>query len=116
VSVGGDTRLRRDAGWRAVEIRRAIGTAIRQLREDAALTRAAVARAAGIDPSYLTLIEAGDREAGHEVLAALGSVIGADLSVRLDPTTGPRIHDRTQAAMEEALLRVLHSESRPGRD
>ena len=38
------------------------------------------------------------------VLAAIGAVLGADLSVRLFPTTGPRIHDRFQAAMEEALL------------
>jgi transcriptional regulator with XRE-family HTH domain len=104
----GETRLRRDARRRALELRRAIGGEIRRLREDAGLTRAAVARAAGIDPSYLGLIEDASREAGYRVLSAIGAVLGADLSVRLFPTTGPRIHDRFQAAMEEALLRTLH--------
>jgi hypothetical protein len=42
------------------------------------------------------------------VLVALGDVLGADLQVRLYPTTGPRIHDRIQAAMIEALFAALH--------
>jgi transcriptional regulator with XRE-family HTH domain len=104
----GETAIQRDARRRSVELRRAVGESVRRLREDAGLTQAAVARAAGVDPSYLTRIEAGGREPGYEVLAALGAVLGADVSVRLFPTTGPRIHDRTQAAMEECLLRELH--------
>jgi transcriptional regulator with XRE-family HTH domain len=103
----GETRLQRDARRHAIELRRAMGREIRRLREDAALTQAAVARAAGIDPSYVSLIEDGEREAGYAVLAAVGAVLGADLSVRLFATTGPRIHDRFQAAMEEAILRAL---------
>lgn len=102
------TKLERDAAWRAIQLRRATGVEIRRLREDSGLTRAAVAREAGIDPSYLTLLEAGEREAGWAVLAAIGATLGADLSVRLYPNTGPRIHDRFQAPMVEALLRVLH--------
>ena len=105
----GETRLRREARRRAVELRRVIGGEIRRLRVDAGLTQAAVAGAAGIHPSYQGVIEEGDREAGYEVLAAIGAVLGSDLSVRLFPTTGPRIHDHIQAAMEEALLRVLHA-------
>jgi transcriptional regulator with XRE-family HTH domain len=105
----GETRLQRDARHHAVELRRAIGGEIRRLREDAALTRAAVARAAGVDPSYVSLIEDGEREAGYAVPAAVGAVLGADLSVRMFANTGPRIHDRSQAAMVEALLRALHA-------
>jgi transcriptional regulator with XRE-family HTH domain len=105
----GETRLQQDARRRAIELRRSVGAELRRLREDGGLTRAAVASAAGIDPSYMTRIEDGRREAGYEVLAAVGAVLGADLSVRLFPNTGPTIHDRTQAPMGEALLRVLHA-------
>lgn len=105
----GQTRLQLDARERAEELRRAIGGEIRGLREDAGLNRAVVARAAGIAPSYQTLIESGKREAGYEVLAAVGAVLGADVSVRLFPNTGPRIRDRFQAPMGEALLRAIHA-------
>jgi transcriptional regulator with XRE-family HTH domain len=104
----GETRLQRDARERAAELRRSVGLAIRELREDVRLTKTAVAGAAGIDDSYLGLIEKGRREAGYEVLAAVGAVLGADLSVKLYPNTGPRIHDRHQAPMVEALIRALH--------
>lgn len=103
----GATRIRRDARQRSLELRRATGGDIRRMRLDAGLTCAAVARAAGIDPAYLAHIERGDQEARLEVVAAVGLVLGADLSVRLFPTTGPSIHDRTQAPMVEALLRDL---------
>ena len=103
-SYGRDTppARRQAARHRAPPIRR---RALRRLREDAGLTRVAVASAAGIDPSYMTRIEERRREAGYEVLATVGAVLGADLSVRLFPNTGPTIHDRTQAPMGEALLR-----------
>ena len=81
---------------------------MRRARADAGLSIRVVAGAAGIDPSHLSLIERGRREASLSVLAAVGSVLGLDLSVRLFPTTGPRIHDRTQAAIVEALLRAAH--------
>ena len=109
----GETRLQQDARRRATDLRRSVGEHVRRLREDAGLTRAAVASAAGIHPSYLTRIEDGRREAGYEVLAAVAAVLGADLSVRLFPNTGPTIHDRTQAPMGEALLRVLHARWTP---
>lgn len=104
----GETRLQREARLRARDIRRGTGEAIRRLREDECLTQAAVAAAAGIDRSYMRLIEAGDRGASMDVLSAITAVLGADLSVRVYPTTGPRIRDRVQAVMGEALLRDLH--------
>jgi transcriptional regulator with XRE-family HTH domain len=92
-------------GRKAEEVRRSIGGQIRQLREDAGLSQRQLAAAAGVPQSHLSEIERGIAEASITVLAALSNVLGADLSVRLFPTTGPRIHDRTQAAIVEALLR-----------
>ncbi len=43
------------------------------------------------------------------MLAALAVVLGADLKIRLYANTGPRIHDRIQAPMEECLIRALHA-------
>lgn len=104
----GETRLQREAGWRAVEIRRAVGRSIRQLREDAGLSLSAVASAAGIDRTFLRRIELGERGASVRTLATIMAVLGADLSIKGFPATGPRIHDRFQAPMVEGLLRVLH--------
>ena len=87
---------------------RAIGQELRQLREDAGLTRVAVARAAGVADPYLGRIEDGGEHPSNETLTRLGLVLGADLRVRLYPNTGPLIRDRHQAAILEALLGALH--------
>jgi transcriptional regulator with XRE-family HTH domain len=105
----GETRLQRDIRMRDIEVRRAIGRSVRDLREDAALTRAAVAESAGIDASFLGRIETGSREPSLSTLNAIATVLGADLSVRLFPTTGPRIRDRIQAPMVESLVRTMHA-------
>jgi transcriptional regulator with XRE-family HTH domain len=104
----GETKLQREARDRAVATRRAIGAALRDLRADAGLTVAAVARAAGLDPTFLARIERGDRAASVAVLTVVATVLGADLSVRAHPNTGPRIRDRLQAPMVEGMLRSLH--------
>jgi transcriptional regulator with XRE-family HTH domain len=90
------------------DLRRRVGEEVRRLRVDANLSQRALAAAARIDHGYLSQIEAGSREPSLGVLVALGDVLGADLQVRLYPTTGPRIHDRIQAAMIEALFAALH--------
>lgn len=100
--------MARQAVRRALELRRSVGESFRRLREDAGLSQAAVAREAGIDASYLTRIESGRHDPGFRVMTAIAGVLGADVSIRLFPTTGPRIHDRSQAPMEECLLRDLH--------
>lgn len=94
-------------GRTARELRVRLGAEVRQLRVDANLTQRATASAARIDQGYLSQIEAGRREPSFAVLLALGDILGADLSVRMYPTTGPRIRDRIQAAMVEALLDTL---------
>ncbi|HET9436341.1 MAG TPA: hypothetical protein VFO50_05745 [Candidatus Limnocylindrales bacterium] len=44
----------------------------------------------------------------RSLLVALGDALGADLAIRLYPTTGPRVHDDLQAAMLQATLPVTH--------
>jgi transcriptional regulator with XRE-family HTH domain len=102
--------LRTRTGRRADDLRRAIGTEIRRLRVDAHLSLRAVAHAGGLTPSHLSEIERGIAEASLATLAAIGDVLGADPSIRLFPTTGPRIHDRFQAPIVEALLRTAHAD------
>jgi transcriptional regulator with XRE-family HTH domain len=83
------------------------------LRLDSGLSQRALARAADVDQGYLSQIEAGECQPSLAVLTAISDALGADLGVHLYPNTGPRIHDRTQAAMIEALLRVLDDRWKP---
>jgi len=98
----------RELARRERELRRVIGNQARTIREDAGLARADVARAAGIDRAHYSRIETGETGASLEVLMAIGAALGADLSVRYFPGSGPRIHDRFQAPIVEALLRAMH--------
>ena len=68
---------------------------------------AQVAALAGIDRAHLSRIESGSANPSIEALTAVGIVLGADLSVRFFATAGPRIHDRFQASIVEALVGVL---------
>lgn len=97
----------------ADEARRSIGRELRQIREDTGLTQRRVAEAAGISPAHLCWIERGRSEANTAVLVAIADVLGADLAIRAYPTTGPRIRDRLQAVMDEALLVATHIHWRP---
>jgi transcriptional regulator with XRE-family HTH domain len=99
---------RTDVGRRSLAIRRAIGDEIRRLRLDSGVSQVRLAYAAGIDQGHLSRIEGGAVEASVAVLVAIAEVLGADLSIRLFPTTGPRIHDRIQAAMAEAVLKAAN--------
>ena len=102
------TSRRTAVGRAAAELRRRIGQDIRRLRLDAGLSIRALASAVVIDHGHLARIEVGTVEPGFAVLIAIGDVLGADLSVRLYPTTGPRVHDRIQAPIIEALFGILH--------
>jgi transcriptional regulator with XRE-family HTH domain len=87
---------------------RALGAALRQMREDAGRSQATIARAAGVSTGHLCEIEAGDAEPSLLVLERIGMALGADLGVRYFANTGPRIRDHLQVAMGEALLHELH--------
>lgn len=100
-------------GYRALlrrtrEVNARIGRQIVELREEAGVTQAQLARCAGVAQSHLWKIEAGEAQPSLRVLLAIGSCLGADLGVRYFPGVGPRIHDRFQAPTIEALLRELH--------
>jgi len=86
--------------------RRLMADVTRQ-REDANVTLAELARACGLDPSFLSRLEAGERTPSLETIAALSVGLGADPSVRLFPNTGPPIRDRWQAPMEQGFLTAL---------
>jgi transcriptional regulator with XRE-family HTH domain len=104
MSVRDDERRRHG---RTRLIKESIGGEFRRLREDAALSQSAVAAAVGISPGHLCGIEQGRSEASTAVLVGIADVLGADLSVRAYPSTGPRIHDRFQALIVERLLRTV---------
>lgn len=68
------------------------GQEVQRLREDSGLTRAALARAAGIDASYLADIEAGTARASFEICLRIAISLGADLPLRLYPSwPGPAL-------------------------
>lgn len=92
---------------------RTIGNDLLRIRTDTAASQAQVAREAGIDRSHLGRIEAGYANASLETLAAVATAMGADLSIRFFPGSGPRITDRHQARMIEALLRALSPAWKP---
>lgn len=101
------TEIRRETGRRLRRLIAQTGDDVRRTRLDAGVTVATLARATGIDAAHLVRIEAGDAHPSNEALIAIGVALGADLSLRFFPGSGPRIHDRFQAPMVEALLRIL---------
>jgi transcriptional regulator with XRE-family HTH domain len=77
------------------------------MRLDAGVSLAELGRIVGVHPSHIARIESAQTRPSVEVLTAIGIALGADLSVRYFPGSGPRIRDRFQAAMVEELLRRL---------
>lgn len=75
---------------------------------DAGISHAALARAAGLPPSFLARILAGSARPSLETYARLATVLGADLNARLYPNTGPVIRDRHQVRVVEGTLGLLH--------
>ncbi len=86
------------------------------MREDAGVSMAALARAAGVPPSFVWRIFQGDERPSFETYARLAAVRGADLTSRCYPSTGPAIRDRHQARIAAGLLRQLTARWRPLRE
>jgi transcriptional regulator with XRE-family HTH domain len=84
------------------------GEDIHRLRLDAGITVTELAYVVDIHRSHLARIEAGAARPSLEVLTAIGVALGADLSLRYFPGSGPRLHDRFQAPMLECMLGCLH--------
>ena len=99
----------------AANLRRWISRQLVEQRAEAGVTQSQLAHCARIDQGHLSRIEAGLASPSLEVLAALANCLGSELNLRLFPTAGPRLHDRFQAPMVEALVRHLGREwrSRP---
>jgi hypothetical protein len=53
-------------------------------------------------------MEAGETDRSRRALVRVATVLGADVSERIFPNTGPQIHDRVQTPILEALLAILH--------
>jgi len=103
----GRVAVGRVAVGRERDLRRAIGRQLLEARLESGASQASVARAAGIDRAHLCRIEAGAARPSTLVLVHVAAALGAELSVRLFTGVGPRIVDRVQAPMVEALLRML---------
>lgn len=84
------------------------GADVRRLREDAGISRAELARGTGLDASYLAEIETGKANPSIGTCSRLALGLGADLPLRLYPSTGATIRDRHQAPIAEASIRTAH--------
>ena len=97
-----DARRHRDAARR-------LGSDIRQMREDAGLRQAAVARSRGRRPGRTSRDRGGRcRAEPRGPRCGSGWRSGRTSACGTSPNTGPRIRDHLQVAMSEALLRALH--------
>lgn len=98
----------REVQARLRRLERKVGDDLLRMRTDAAATKAQVARTAGVDRSFYGRVESGDAHASIESLVAMATALGAEVSIRLYAGTGPRLTDRHQARMVEAVLGRLH--------
>ena len=101
------TAVERETKWRVRRARFAIGEELRRLRLDCGVSLRELAAITGIDASHIARIEKGAVQASLPTLVALSTAFGADMSVRFFAGAGPRIHDRLQAPMLDALIRAL---------
>jgi transcriptional regulator with XRE-family HTH domain len=93
---------------RSEHLTRVLAAEIARLRTDAGLSQCTLAAEAGLDSGYLSRIEQATVRPSAETYLRIAAALGADFNARLYPTTGPRIHDRHQAPILEALLELLH--------
>jgi transcriptional regulator with XRE-family HTH domain len=102
-----------EARRQATRIHHGLGHDVQRLRQDAGVSRRRLAQAAGISVAYLCKIEDGQGRASIDAYAKLAVALGADLGSRLYPNTGPKIRDRFQAPILEALITQVHRHWRP---
>ncbi len=83
----------------------AVGEIDRQ-RQDAGLSISALARGSGVSQAHISQLLSGEREPSIAVLTALTEALGAELSIRVYPGTGPKLRDGIQARIVEELVRL----------
>jgi len=81
---------------------------LRRMRVDAGLSHRALAAAAGVDPSIISRLQAGQVRPSMEMYMRIASALGADYVNRVYPNTGPRVRDRHQVRIAELVLASLH--------
>ena len=101
------TAVERETKRRVRKATIAIGEEVRRLRLDAGVTLRDLAAVTGLDASHIARIEKGTIHASVPALTSLSIALGADLSLRFYAGSGPRIHDRLQTPMLDALIRTL---------
>lgn len=97
----------------ADQLRRRLVDDLQRLRSDAGVSMAELARAADVPASYLSRIVSSKARPTLDTYARLGAALGADLSARYYPNTGPAIRDRHQARICESLLAIVAPRWRP---
>ena len=103
------TRLQLEADRHAATLRLRLVEDLRRLRDDAGVRQADVARVAGVSPSLLSKLEAGECRPTLETYARIAAALGADLATRVYPQTGPRIRDRHQVrGWPRYVISALH--------
>ena len=98
------TRNQLAAARRATDVTRSLAEDLRRLREDAGVSQRALARAAGVDQSLISRLEAGLVRPSLDTCSSLATAPGVDVSLRLFPNSGPAIRDRHQARIVEAVV------------
>jgi transcriptional regulator with XRE-family HTH domain len=101
--------IRREAERRGRRRPVLISEEIRRLRLESGVSIGTLAEYVGVDPSHVARIEKGASQPSLDLLERIAVALGADLGVRLFAGSGPRLHDRFQAPMVEALFSVLHA-------
>jgi hypothetical protein len=61
-----------------------------------------------VDPSHLSRVLGEASAISNDTLVAVATGLGYDVSIRLFESVGPRVRDRIQVRMIEALLAALH--------
>jgi transcriptional regulator with XRE-family HTH domain len=103
----GETELEREIRLRQAAQKAAIGKEIDRARKEANLSMRAIATGSGIDVAHLSRVVAGKASLSQDALVAVAAALGFHASLKLFPTTGPRIRDHLQTLMIEAILAIL---------
>jgi transcriptional regulator with XRE-family HTH domain len=102
------TALQAAADRRAAARRRDLADSLQRLLDDAGITRRELASVAGVARAYVGRILDSEANPSLETYARLSAALGADLSTRIYPNSGPVVRDRWAAPMIEHVLGTRH--------
>jgi transcriptional regulator with XRE-family HTH domain len=102
------TRIARTAKARRAHLLGQLAADLKTARLDQGITQRALAAATGLDQSFISLIESGEREPSWQTVTLIATALGLEPSLKFYAATGPRIHDRVSAPITDALLAIRH--------